>query len=575
MKKFALALLIVCTVAGLSGNASAKESRIADFVVSSGGAIWQPLQPQPGLLLTVSVPGGENIEQVFAAGATPSLTLAGSEVLWPDGHYGWELRVVVADQTVVRDDEYADGAVADGALEPALTQSGGFTVSQGVIADPSIAEEGALKDIQHLDDVIIAFSLAVGNDAVNGESFGFDTIRLKENNLRIHFDDTSTTASFPKNDWRLVANDTSNGGGEYFAIEDSTAGRKPFRVDAGARANALYVDSQGDVGIGTSSPVVELHAVRGDTPTLRLDQDGTSGFTPQVWDVAGNETNFFIRDVTNGSRLPFKIRPGAPTDALVIAPDGNVGIGTSSPSWPLTVKTNNENAIMVLNRNDTSTLASMSAGGTFVNMGSSSDHGVNLIVNNDPKVTVDTDGDVGIGTTTPGFPLELVTTGEPATFVFDRTDGAAGYVTAGGTYVNMGSSSNNHLRLMVNGAWKTQINTDGALTMASGATCTVGGVWVNSSSRELKDNIEGLTTGEAMKTLAGLEPVKYNYKVDQADAHVGFIAEDVPNLVATKDRKGLSPMDVTAVLTKVVQEQQRVIAELQSRLDALEHEAHH
>jgi hypothetical protein len=55
--------------------------------------------------------------------------------------------------------------------------------------------------------------------------------------------------------------------------------------------------------------------------------------------------------------------------------------------------------------------------------------------------------------------------------------------------------------------------------------------------------------------------VKYNYKADKADEHVGFIAEDVPDLVAAADRKGLSPMDITAVVTKVVQEQQRLIKE--------------
>ena len=43
---------------------------------------------------------------------------------------------------------------------------------------------------------------------------------------------------------------------------------------------------------------------------------------------------------------------------------------------------------------------------------------------------------------------------------------------------------------------------------------------------------------------------------------VGFIAEDVPDLVATKDRKSLSPMDLTAVLTKVVQGQQGLLQEL-------------
>ena len=64
---------------------------------------------------------------------------------------------------------------------------------------------------------------------------------------------------------------------------------------AGAGNNALYVDAQGDVGLNTSNPVVELHISDGDTPTMRLEQSGASGWTPQTWDIAGNETNFFIR----------------------------------------------------------------------------------------------------------------------------------------------------------------------------------------------------------------------------------------------------------------------------------------
>jgi hypothetical protein len=44
----------------------------------------------------------------------------------------------------------------------------------------------------------------------------------------------------------------------------------------------------------------------------------------------------------------------------------------------------------------------------------------------------------------------------------------------------------------------------------------------------------------------------------------------VPSLVATKDRKGLSPMDIVAVLTKVVQEQQKTIDELSLKLNELE-----
>jgi len=198
----------------------------------------------------------------------------------------------------------------------------------------------ASADIQHLDDVIITFSLCVGNDCVNGENFGFDTMRLKENNLRVHFDDTSVSASFPRNDWRIVINDTSNGGGSYFAIEDSTAGRIPFRIEAGAPVNALYVEDDGDVGVGTATPVVNLHVVDGNTPTLRLEQNGSSGFTAQTWDLAGNESNFFIRDATHGSRLPFRIEPNTPGDTLYLDSTGRLGLGTNSPADVIHIRDN-------------------------------------------------------------------------------------------------------------------------------------------------------------------------------------------------------------------------------------------
>ncbi len=206
----------------------------------------------------------------------------------------------------------------------------------------------ASADIVHLDDVIIEFSLCVGNDCANGESFGFDTIRLKENNLRINFDDTSSTASFPSNDWRITINDSSNGGASYFAIEDSTAGRVPFRIEAGAPVNTLYVESDGDVGIKTANPVVDLHIVEGNTPTLRLEQDGSDGFTPQTYDVAANEANFFIRDVTNGSRLFFRAKPGAPEDSLFIAADGDVGMGTDAPDGQLHLVSGSTNTDLIL-----------------------------------------------------------------------------------------------------------------------------------------------------------------------------------------------------------------------------------
>jgi hypothetical protein len=225
----------------------------------------------------------------------------------------------------------ANGSIVVGKMEPVTRRGGERTAPAGNDATADTDSGVPTKDQVILDDLIVDGSLCVGQDCVNGESFGFDTLRLKENNLRIKFQDTSNSASFPTNDWQLTANDSSNGGANKFSIDDIDGGRTPFTIEASAPSHSLYVDDGGRLGFGTNTPVVELHVKDGDTPTLRLEQDGSSGFTPQTWDLAGNETNFFIRDVTNGSKLPIRIRPGAPTSSIDIATDGDVGFGTSSP----------------------------------------------------------------------------------------------------------------------------------------------------------------------------------------------------------------------------------------------------
>ena len=103
----------------------------------------------------------------------------------------------------------------------------------------------------------------------------------------------------------------------------------------------------------------------------------------------------------------------------------------------------------------------------------------------------------------------------------------------------------------------------------SGGAYSNGATWVNASSRELKENIKEISAEEATATLEKMVPVQYNYKKDIEEQHVGFIAEDVPDMVATNDRKGLSAMDITAVLTKVVQEQQKMIYDLKDQIAEL------
>ena len=174
-------------------------------------------------------------------------------------------------------------------------------------------------------------SACVGLDCVDGKSFGFDTIRLKENNTRIKFDDTSTGTGFPNNDWQLTANNSASGGLNKFSIENTTVATVPFTIVGPAPTNSLFVASTGKVGLRTATPGLDLHISTSDTPAMRYEQTSAGGFTAQTWDIGANEANFFVRDVTGGSRLPFRIRPGAPTSSIDINAVGNVGVGTASP----------------------------------------------------------------------------------------------------------------------------------------------------------------------------------------------------------------------------------------------------
>jgi hypothetical protein len=341
---------------------------IASLSAGATALVWQPAVAYERMTLTVSGPDGVFTRE-FDRATMPSLDIydrAGYPLA--DGAYKWELRAapVVSDDVraaLARARETGDDSIVAelqraGKLpaEP-LVVSGAFRVHEGAFVRSDLDEPSAVAgdaagpgvvtdavtsvhaaDQVIPDDLIVQGSLCVGLDCVVNEPFGFDTIRLKENNTRILFMDTSV-GTFPSNDWQLVANDSASGGVNKFSIEDITGARLPVTVEAGAVANSVYVDSTSRVGFRTSTPVLDLHINTSNTPGIRLEQNNSGGFTAQTWDIAGNEANFFVRDVTSGSRLSFRIRPGAPTSSLDISADGDVGVGTGSPEAPLHVVT--------------------------------------------------------------------------------------------------------------------------------------------------------------------------------------------------------------------------------------------
>lgn len=365
-----------------------------------------------------------------------------------------------------------------------------------------------------LDDLIVQFSACVGNDCVNGESFGFDTLRLKENNTRIKFLDTSNTSAFPTNDWTLVANDSSNGGDNYFAIEDTTAGYIPFKVEAQAGRDALIVADGGNVGIGTADPDVGLHLVQGNTPSVRIEQDGSEGWTPYIWDIAGNEAGFFVRDVTENNSV-FRIFPQSGKNNLVIR-DNRIGVGTAAPQQSLhvyesggavpTVRLSQGTDMNWDLAGDTSAFSLKDSKNGTIPFQIEADAGTNALY-------IDSNGNVGIGNNTPSDSLHVT----------------------GNIYVT------------------------GGLTQAS--------------DRNLKENIEPVSNQEILDQLVEMPVYTWNYIADADEVtHLGPMSQDFHAATALGSDETISALDMDGALIASVQALHETLSEKEADIDALERE---
>lgn len=501
------------------------------------------------VVLTVVGPNGAVFHKEFARGSAPSFRLQDLGGRLTDGAYTYELRMIprISDEVKKQlaaaradGDDDAAGRIQNAAgINPnALVQSGSLLVVNGAFVSPDVEEPAMTSkpvanstasslsgpkvikplDIVQADDVIIQGSLCVGLDCVNNESFGFDTLRLKENNTRIKFDDTSTSSGFANHDWQLTANDSASGGANKFSIEDITAATVPFTVTGSAPSNSIFVDSTGRLGLRTATPVLDIHVATGNTPAMRLEQNTSGGFTAQTWDVGGNEANFFVRDVTGGSRLPFRIRPGAATSSIDISASGSVGINNASPNsnakldvngairLPGIIYPTTDNGAWITNESGAG-LALQSAGTMRLKTGGTTD-----------RVTIDASGNVGIGTGSPGSQL-----------------------------------------VIANGGTTSSVN--------AGAT-----QFTVASSRTFKENIEPIDVPDILKKIEAVPVVTYDFKDNGPKDRLGLIAEDFHQVFGRGDDKHINGQDVQMALWMAVQKLTAENKALTDRLAKLEGE---
>jgi len=215
----------------------------------------------------------------------------------------------------------------------------------------------------------------------------------------------------------------SQNGGAYADILTTGSTSGPFVLKSGDAmtgtltlpSNGLMVGgnqlvvSGGNVGIGSAAPGnrLDIAGAGGQWVTL-YSNTGSGNAGLKIFYGAGNfpstpsasifaSSNDSYLDAGNNNKLHLRVQNGG-TDALVIDTIGNIGIGTTSPADPLTVR---------VAANENFTVSALGAAG-FTTIGAGNDTNTLLEPLEITGSTIYlTGGNVGIGTSAPGAMLDV------------------------------------------------------------------------------------------------------------------------------------------------------------------------
>ena len=352
-------------------------------------------------------------------------------------------------------------------------------------------------------------------------------------------------------------------------------------------ATAITIDSSERVGIGTTSPSAPLTVSTtgsGDAVIIESTEAGSSNApdlvlhrnsaSPADDDSLGiirfrgeNDAseaidliNIFgqVTDVSDGSEdstLYFKTYTDGAEQSPLTLVGANVGIGTSSPNRNIHINGTGDVSLGITNAN-TGTSASDGFNITVesptpdVVIRQRENNNMRFLTNNTERMRIDSSGTLIVNRT------DKPNVGEAVAVSREGVAIAAG--TDSGEYRLMyGNNSSNMILYFSNGSNQAQL--------------TSAGVWQDASDLAYKKDIVDIHYG--LDTVKKLKPRTYKMKTDD-EQQIGFIAQelelDIPEVVGGEDgNKGVSYGQLTAVLTKAIQEQQTQIEAMQLEIDNL------
>ena len=350
----------------------------------------------------------------------------------------------------------------------------------------------------------------------------------------------------------------------------------------------MHIDSDGDVGIGTTSPDSELHIVHNSdtsaTGWLTIeDSDDTAGSQRPHILFKGDNTQLGKIRVLDTSGMEF-LTGDADDIALTLDTSQNAtfagGIQVNGPGSYNTIKSTNEYTLGLRDSNNTTQwwLKTYTSGGFALHENGVGDQ-FTIAAGGDATFTEDVFCSrtltVGATSITSGVGLEVVGVGliKASTGVGDFYLG--NYAT--GNYFRFHTNNANTYFDMNCGDmyWRQGASTR-YYFYASTANMTINGTLTQNSDSRVKENI--VEIDDCIGKVQAMRGVYYNRTDFNTEVtKVGVIAQEVetvlPELILESPEDGLKSVaysELTAVLINAVKEQQEIIEDLKTRIEQLE-----